>query len=186
MKRIWKDIPGYEGLYQISTKAEIRKLLTDGTYRYLKPSYKKNRKCNTYIVKLAKNGKRTEKTLIGLMALSFLGPVPEGYMPHHKNGMKSDNNLENIEYISRKENGKKYGSKGNRIPVAKIDQMGNIIEFYPSAREAARQNNLVCSTIIERCNGHRKSIFAPDGFAYAWDNKLSINNVLKKIKSTIQ
>lgn len=119
------------------------------------------------------------------MAISFLGPIPEGYMPHHKNGMKSDNNLENIEYISRKENGKRYGSKGKRKPVAKIDQDGNIVEFYTSAREAARKNGLVCSTIIERCNGKRKSAFAPDGFAYAWDNNSSIKKALKKIREEV-
>lgn len=41
MKYIWKDIPGYEGIYQISSKAEIRKILSDGNHRYLKVSYKK-------------------------------------------------------------------------------------------------------------------------------------------------
>lgn len=42
-------------------------------------------------------------------------------------------------------------------------------------------------TIIDRCNGGCKSAFAPDGFAYAWeDSRVSMRNALKKIESAKQ
>ena len=69
------------------------------------------------------------------------------------------------------------------MSVAKIDSTGEIVEVYPSAREAGRQNYMASQTIIDRCNGLRKSAFAPDGYAYAWENsEVSMRKAIAKIE----
>lgn len=71
--------------------------------------------------------------------------------------------------------------KSRRQPVAKIDCNGEVVEVYSSAREAARKNYMSYQTIIDRCNRKCKSTFAPDGYAYAWDDKeISMRYALRK------
>ena len=140
---------------------------------------------NRYIVKLTKDGKSKEEILMQLMAITFLGPVPEGCVPYHKNGMQTDNNINNIEYISKKDLGKKTGAAAKRRPVAKIDSNGEIVQVYSSAREAARKNFMSYQTVIDRCNGKCKGAFAPDGYAYAWEDSpgnKSMSNAIRKIE----
>ena len=65
----------------------------------------------------------------------------------------------------------------------KIDGTGEIVEVYSSAREAAKQNFMSYQTVIDRCNGKCKSAFAPDGYAYAWEDKeISMRNAIRKIE----
>ncbi len=49
-----------------------------------------------------------------LVALAFLGPRPEGYHAAHRNGDATDNRLENIEYITAKENSRDIDRHGRR------------------------------------------------------------------------
>ena len=75
------------------------------------------------------------------------------------------------------------GSISRRKTVAKINRSGEIIEVYPSARAAARDNFMSYQTVIDRCNGKVKSTFAPDGFAYVWeDDEKGISRILRKIE----
>ena len=148
------------------------------------PYHKKMRGSQRLVVKLTDdNGKAREVILIQIMAKAFLGPVPEGYVPYHKNGCQSDNYIQNIAYISREELGKRTGSKSRRKAVVKIDLLGEIVDVYSSAREAARKNFMSRQTITDRCNGKCKSAFAPDGYAYAWeDSEVSMRHAIKKIE----
>ena len=177
MKSYWKDIEGFDGKYQISKDGNVKTIKSNGKLIILKPYFNS---AGNYIVRLTKNNKRKEYTIIGLMAKTFLGPAPKGYVPHHKNKMKTDNYIGNIEYISRRELGLIYGKSSGRRPVAQINNKGEVVNFYSSAGEAARKNHLSKTTVTERCNGQRKSLFAYDGFAYAWEDKMYI--IQKKIK----
>ena len=105
MKEEWKDIPGYEGLYQASNLGQIQSTRkTTCTYpgRLLKtvrhPRYIYPR------VTLFKNGTRDRQMVHRLIALAFIGPVPQGKQINHKNGIKDDNRLNNIEYVTPSEN----------------------------------------------------------------------------------
>ena len=50
-------------------------------------------------------------------------------------------------------------------------------------REAARENFMSYQTVMDRCNGKVKGPFAPDGYAYAWEDcKVSMKNAIKKIQ----
>ena len=138
------------------------------------------------VIRLTKNERAREEIVLRIMAITFLGSPPDGCVPYHKNGCQSENHVNNIAYISRKELGKRTGAMSKRKPVAKIDQSGQVVEVYSSAREAARQNHMSYQTVTSRCNGNCKSAFAPDGYAYAWDDEtVSMRHAIEKIESTM-
>lgn len=186
MVEVWKDVPGYDGKYQATTEGVCRGRYRSGRIRILKPYYRKVRggRKKRLVVKLIDNeGKGKEVPLIQLMAKTFLGPVPDGHIPYHKNGCEADNYIQNIAYISRVEAGKIFGPRARRKSVVKIDEFGEIVEVYSSAREAGRRNFMSYQTVMDRCNGKCKGAFAPDGYAYAWDNsEVSMRNAIAKIE----
>lgn len=111
----WKDIPGYDGKYQASTEGNIRRTLKSGQFRSMTPYHKKMKGSQRLVVKLTKDGKAKEEIVLSLIARTFLGPVPDGAVPYHKNGMQSENHINNIAYIPRQELGKLTGSGWIRI-----------------------------------------------------------------------
>lgn len=105
MNEIWKDIPNYEGVYQVSnlgkvkslnynrTKVEKIMLLTLNRYGY-------------YAIGLSKNNKKKTFTVHKLVAMAFLGHTPCGYklVVDHIDSNPLNNNLENLQLISQREN----------------------------------------------------------------------------------
>lgn len=184
MIEIWKNVPGYDGKYQLEREGRIRRVYRSGKTRELNPYPKKMRGSRRLVVHLTDSkGKTKEYVFMSLMAKTFLGPAPPGHVPYHRNGCQSDNYINNIAYISKKELGKKYGAKSGQKSVVKIDCTGEIVDVYRSAREAARQNYMSYQTVIDRCNGKVKSAFAPDGYAYAWeDSEVSMKHAITKIE----
>ncbi|MCI8670398.1 MAG: hypothetical protein HFI34_12925 [Lachnospiraceae bacterium] len=183
MIETWKDIPGYDGKYQADTEGNVRRVYKSGKTRQMTAYYKKRHGKRKLVVKLSKDGKAKEEPLMQVIARTFLGPVPEGCVTYHKNGCQSDNYVNNIAYIQRKELGKKTGKRSGSRSVFQINQNGEITEVYASAREAGRKNFMSYQTVIDRCNGKCKSAFAPDGYAYAWEDKeSSIRQAVRKIK----
>ena len=183
----WKDIPGYGGKYQIDREANVRRVYISGKTRAMTPYHRKMSGSQRLVVNLTKDGRAKAEVLMQLVALTFLGPPPKGHVPYHKNGCQSDNYLNNIAYISRRELGRMTGARSRRRPVAKVDRDGYLVEVYPSAREAARRNYMSYQTVIDRCNGKVKGAFAPDGYAYAWDDsEVSIRRALQKIRACVK
>ena len=169
MIEVWRNIPGYDGRYQVSREGEVRRVLPSGKTRLLKPHIKKNMSgSKRLIVCLTHNGKSREEVVMSVVAKVFLGPCPKGCVPYHKNGCQSDNYVNNIAYIERRKLGQMTGAMSRRKPVAKFDQNGEMIDVYSSAREAARRNYMGYQTILDRCNGVRKNP-CPDGYWYKWD-----------------
>lgn len=178
----WVDVPGYEGTHQANYNGNIRRIYSkSGKKKILTPYHKKMKGSQRLVVKMTANGHSKEVVVMSIIARTFLGICPAGYMPIHKNGLQEDNCAGNIMYISREEAGKLTGAASRRKPVAKIDCNGEVIAFYKSAREAARYNFMSYQTIIDRCNGKVKGIYAPDGYVYVWDEDKSIKKAQKEI-----
>lgn len=179
----WKNIQGYSGKYQVNRDGEIRHIYKSGKTKQMTSYCKKMSRSQRMVVKLTIDGKSKEVMVHKIVADTFLGPCPAGCVPYHKNGMQSENHIQNIAYISRQELGRLTGSRSRRKGVAKIGSIGEIVDFYSSAREAARQNYMSYQTVIDRCNGKCKSAFAPDGYAYAWeDSEVSMKHAIRKIE----
>lgn len=108
---IWKDIQGYEGLYQVSNLGRVKSLgrfvdnLVRGHYwqeeRILKPHDKGYSYLN---VKLYKDRKTKEFQVHRLVAIAFI-PNPENKPQiDHINAIKTDNRVQNLRWVSAKEN----------------------------------------------------------------------------------
>lgn len=178
---IWKDIEGYEGKYQVSYEGKIRRIYKSGKVRELTPYLKQHHR-KILFIGLTKNGKKKEFPVHSLVAQAFLGEPKKGEVTYHKNGLIRDNWASNLGYIDRKKLGKMTGSQSKRKGVVKINSNGEMVDFYPSARQAAKKNFMSYQTIIDRCNRKVKSPFAPDGHAYAWeDSEISIKHAIQKI-----
>ena len=174
----WYDIPGYDGIYQINYWADIRKKLGNGKYKHLKPYVKKSNQ-GKRLIKL----KDKEWAVMSLMRITFIGELPEGYVTYHKNGIKTDDVLSNIGVTTRSELSKKIGRmNGRSTKIVKMNKEGQIVAFYKSAREAARQNYMDHQTILNYANRKAKSIYAPDGYAYCKDSDKEITELIRKIE----
>lgn len=104
MNVIWKDIADYEGRYSISLSGLVRRnTAAQGAKvgRILKPQMHQQKYLR---VNLYKNGKMQYHKVHILVIKTFLGARPTGYQINHKNGIKTDNRIENLEYVTPREN----------------------------------------------------------------------------------
>lgn len=104
-----------------------------------------------------------------LVALAFIGNIPDDMEINHKNGNKQDNRVENLEIVSHKQNMNhaktvlgvrfdgmkgKYGKKHHlSMPVLCYDLSGVLIREYESVRMAAKECGLNFGNIAHVCNG---------------------------------
>lgn len=96
----WKDIMGYEGLYQVSNMSRIRRI--HGRWILKTPS--KNKHLGYIVTTLSKNNKNKSVYYHRIVAQSFL-PNPNNYSTvNHKNGDKADCSLENLEWCTAQQN----------------------------------------------------------------------------------
>lgn len=100
MEEIWKDIPGYEGLYQASNLGRVRNMKF-GRKRLLRTKVSKK----GYVdVCLSKSNVVKTHRLHKIVTLTFLGQRPEGLEVNHIDGDKKNNCIDNLEYVTRSEN----------------------------------------------------------------------------------
>ena len=110
-EEIWKDIKGYEGHYQVSNLGNVRGLdrvvkNSNGTPKRLKIKIIKfSKNSNGYLnFNLCKNGKTKTFTAHRLVAINFIGIRPGTYVVNHKDGDKFNNDVRNLEWVTRKQN----------------------------------------------------------------------------------
>ena len=99
-EEIWKDIPGYEGLYKISSNGDVLSLRS-GKLR------KPVAQAHGYLsVSLSgKDHKKKRFYIHRLVATAFLGDPPSmNYEINHKDLDKANNTVDNLEWCTRKEN----------------------------------------------------------------------------------
>lgn len=134
---IWKDIPGYEGLYQVSDMGRIKSLNYMGQQGNEAILHQRVEARFGYCdVRLSKNDHRKRLNVHRLVMLAFVGESE--LTVNHKNKVRTDNRLENLEYMTIRDN--VTYSLGTKIKVIYAD--GKTKEF-PSAVHCAEE--LRCS-----------------------------------------
>lgn len=172
----WRDIPGFNGKYQANRDGDIRRRFSSGKVRDMTPFKRSGPKKEKILrdrlyVKLSLDGKSKDVPVLKIMADTWKGKPPDGCVPYHINHIVVDNRADNIGFISRKELGRLTGGRTRRRKaVFKVDQDGNEVEVYRSAREAARNNNMSYQTVLDRCNGKVKNEYALDGYTYRFED----------------
>lgn len=161
-----EDIPGYRGKYRANPQGQIVRAYRNGKMKLMTQYRSKNK----LMVKLTIDGKTKEIPAATVIILTFMGSCPDGMVAYHKNGIKSDNRLDNLGYIRLAELGKRTGRRSRSQSVIKVDMAGQAIAVYYSAREAARRNHMSYQTVMDRCNGRVKKPYALDGHNYIWED----------------
>ena len=160
---LWRDIRGYENLYEASNWGRIRSLKY-GKVRILKPVKTKD----GYLrVVLHKDGIAKTFLVHRLVWETFNGTIPDGHEINHINEDKTDCSLVNLNLLTHKANSD-WGTRNKRISekntngklsqaVLQLTYPG--LEFmceWPSIHEAAR-NGFSQSHVSACCRGERKS-----------------------------
>lgn len=155
---IWKNIKGYENLYEASNWGRIRSMRF-GKIRILKPV---KRKDGYLQVGLYKDGNGKWFKIHRLVWETFNGEIPEGYEVNHINEITTDNRLSNLNLLTHSQN-VNFGTRNQRIKekrsqaVLQLTYPGlEFIREWFSTHEAGR-NGFNQSAVSECCNGKRKS-----------------------------
>ena len=146
---IWKEISGYEGLYEVSDTGLVRSLKF-GKKRIL--SAGKQRK-GYLAVQLCKDGICKNLLIHRLVAKAFI-PNPKNLKTvNHIDENKMNNNVNNLEWLSRGDNARYSRDK----LVVQLDKNGNVVATFPSSIEAERQTGINRGNICSCCCGKHKS-----------------------------
>lgn len=163
---VWVNLPGFEDYYEISTKGQIKRKSKQRKRGFYKEKILPLRKSSYgyYEVVFHIDNKRYKFLLHRLLAMTFI-PNPENKPEvNHKNGIRTDFNLENLEWCTRQENQKhkneilKSHNKGERHPLAKLKESDiyDIHELYKkgwSMAELSRKYNVLDTTIFKIVKG---------------------------------
>lgn len=187
ISELWKDIEGLEGIYQISTKGNVRSLdrwvidkngkRTFWKSQPIKPHSQHKDGSGYLIVALRMNRKYVNFLVHRLVAKAFI-PNPDNLeQVNHIDENKYNNDVNNLEWLSRLDN-VRYGTGIDRmadkhsIPIVQLDINGNFIKEYRSIRKAASDGNF---GLREAFREHR-SIYNE----YFWIEKEKYINMTKE------
>ena len=130
----WKIIDGYSD-YEVSNEGQVRSLKF-GKIRILKHSTINS---GYFQVILCNDNEVRMRTVHRLVLTAFVSPCPDGKEANHINGIKTDNRLENLEWVTRSENGLhayriglSVPSRPNENPIQQFTKEGVLVTTYRS------------------------------------------------------
>lgn len=166
----WRDIPGYEGMYQASIEGNIRKVYKNGRARILSTFTKRNVNNKSRFIDLTKDGHKRQVFVHHAVAAAFGIVAPEGYVIYHKDGCVTNNAVYNLAPITRKQLSSMCGKRQeSRLPVLKIDEDGNVLDTYGSITEAAKDSAFCVQAVWNRVYGKVKHPFRTADYTFVLD-----------------
>ena len=189
MKEEWKQIEGYEGMYEVSNFGRVRSVarIVKASYGSQRNAYSRvlkpytNRLGYQYVV-LSKDGKTLTRSLHRLVAMAFI-PNPNEYsIINHKDENPRNNRADNLEWCTQMYN-VHYGTgmeRGNaksnhgRMAVDKLDLNGNYICSYRSISEAAEavgvRKQCICAC-LKGTNSIGRRCLSAGGYKWRFSNR---------------
>lgn len=160
----WKDITGYEGLYQVSNYGRVRSLDRTVVNKHGKiQSFKGkilsqgNNGKNYMHVNLWEDGKSKQYYVHRLVAETFIGYIPEGYAVNHLDFDTTNNELSNLEIVTYSENNNysseagRYANRGGTKVEILYNDASRVI--YNSIIEAAKETGIYRDTFMKILSG---------------------------------
>lgn len=178
MEEVWKDIAGYEGLYQVSNYGNVRSVdrytKTSNSVRFYKGRLmKQEQNRNGYMqVSLCKNGNYKCFLVHRLVAKAYISNPKKLPEVNHKDENKENNNVCNLEWVTRIEN-EMHGTKKERQsntmkhPIVQYNLNGKYLKEWKSASDAEKEMRGKNTGNISNClNGKTKT-----AYGYIWKYK---------------
>lgn len=189
---IWKDIEGYEGLYQVSNRGRVKSLSRKVTNAMFS--------INEHFVKVVDNGHGYKSVSLWkdnkgkhfyvhrLVALAFV-PNSNGYKYiNHKDEDKSNNDVSNLEWCTAKYNcnygnhtkklKKSYILNGNNRPIDVYDMKDTFLKTFDCSNDVCRELNIerralysVCQGVVKSSKGYRFAFHGEELKPYEQKNK---------------
>ena len=164
---IWKDIRGYESLYQVSDQGHIKRLYKTKGERLLVPVIDKDGYCK---VTLSKGGTTQNRRIHRLVAEAFIENPNNLPVINHKDERKQNNTADNLEWCSVQYN-TCYGSAMDRKKeklgktILQFTLSGEFVRSWQSAVEIKNELGFATRNIRSCCLNyqHRKS-----AYGYVW------------------
>jgi hypothetical protein len=168
----WKDINGYEGLYMVSDKGNIKSINYNGK-KGEKRTLRNHFTGKYFQITLYKNGRKKRFSIHRLVAANFI-PNKENYnQVLHKDDDGLNNCVENLEWGNQSKNIKDAYSRG-RVKLAtpkkrihQYDSKGVLVAKYESTREAESKTGISHKNLGQVALGKRKTA---GGFAWRFEN----------------
>lgn len=180
----WKEIPGYDGKYEVSTYGNVRcvNYRRSGKSQLMKLQLSKH---NYFMITLRQEGKNVNRAVHRLVALTWI-PNPNN-LPEidHINSDPSDNRIENLRWCTKQENHQNPATIAKRKlikpkskpysknpiteqrrrqislalskPVVQMNLLRKVIREFESITQAGKETNAHPSAINKCCRGKAKS-----------------------------
>lgn len=177
MEEVWKDVVGYEGLYQVSNLGRVKSLKSN---QLLKPKIAKD----GYVQIVLYNNNRKTLYIHRLVASAFLDNPKDKAEVNHIDNNPSNNRLDNLEWVTHKENmewsvkqGRKkitdetrrkmeYAKIKKRKPVIGTDENG--IKYVFCKLEDVELFGFDSKNVSKCCKGKTKTV---KGFTWEFYNQ---------------
>lgn len=189
MKEIWKDIPGYEGLYKISNFGEIISLNYNHTKKPKKLIPQKYKSGYLFVKIGGKN-----KSIHRLVAETFIPNIKNKPVVNHIDGNKKNNIVDNLEWNTISENTNhairnklitfnskkkkeseliniRKATEKNKKKIFQYSKEGNLLGVFGSIIEASRKTNCNATHISLCAKGKQKSCGG-----YNWEYGINSSN----------
>lgn len=180
-KEIWRDVPGYEGLYQVSSLGRVKSLHYYGGNQEKVLVAMPKGKQGYLIVHLCKDRKVLSFRVHRLVAVAFIPNPDNKPFVNHIDGNKHNNCIENLEWVTAVENviharqilcidvarGARFGNAGNSKKVDQFllhkDGTLYLLATYTSIKSASVVTGFEQTFIGECCRGE-----SPQAYGYIW------------------
>lgn len=178
-KEVWKNIKGYEGLYQVSNLGRVRSFPRKGTHsnniHILSPGIDHKGYLN---VRLSKRCKGHSFRVHKLVAMAFIPNTHNKEQINHINGIKTDNRVTNLEWCTNLENMRHSWNIGLRskdktyhygkdnvlsVAVEQYSLNGKFIRKWYCIKDIERALGFDNRNICACCRGKR-----PTAYGYKW------------------